>query len=174
MTWTPEQTEFAIKHWRDGKSAATVAEMMNAAFGTKLSRNAVIGRLNRLGHQRAAPALSVKTGRRSNYLAFVEKGRAAMAKKRAEAKAVKWQAQDITKVEKPKPTPAPVIIADVSFARPWMERGSGQCAYPLGERYAVISCCAPTAETYCKAHRAMMGGTRHPWSPKDHRKAARA
>ena len=165
MTWTPEQTEFAIKHWRDGKSAATVAQMMNAGFGTKLSRNAVIGRLNRLGHQRAAPAgMRMTTVVKSLCKAF--------AIRRAKVKQ-QWT-PTVREVEKPKPAPAPVIVADVSFARPWMERGSGQCAFPLGERYAVMSCCAPTAETYCKAHRAMMGGTREPWSPKDHRKAARA
>ena len=163
MTWTPEQTAFAIKHWNEGKSAARVAQIMNETFGTELTRSAIIGRVGRLGHQRAAPA-----GLR---MATVVKLVQAKAIRRAKVKQ-QWT-PTVREVEKPKPTPAPVIVADVSFARPWMERGSGQCAFPLGERYAVLSCCAPTAEAYCKAHRAMMGGTREPWSPKDHRKAGR-
>ena len=164
MTWTPEQTAFAIKHWNQGKSAAMVAQIMNETFGTELTRSAIIGRVGRLGHQRAAPAAL-----RSSTVVKLAKAKAIRKHKVKE----QWT-PTVREVEKPKPAPAPVIVADVSFARPWMERGSGQCAFPLGERYAVLSCCAPTAETYCKAHRAMMGGTREPWSPKDHRKAGRA
>lgn len=164
MTWTPEQTAFAIKHWNQGKSAAMVAQIMNETFGTELTRSAIIGRVGRLGHQRAAPAAL-----RSSTVVKLAKAKAIRKHKVKE----QWT-PTVREVEKPKPVSAPVIIADVSFARPWMERGSGQCAFPLGERYAVLSCCAPTAETYCKAHRAMMGGTREPWSPKDHRKAGRA
>lgn len=164
MTWTPEQTAFAIKHWNQGKSAAMVAQIMNETFGTELTRSAIIGRVGRLGHQRAAPAAL-----RSSTVVKLAKAKAIRKHKVKE----QWT-PTVREVEKPKPVSAPVIVADVSFARPWMERGSGQCAFPLGERYAVLSCCAPTAETYCKAHRAMMGGTREPWSPKDHRKAGRA
>ena len=164
MTWTPEQTAFAIKHWNQGKSAAMVAQIMNETFGTELTRSAIIGRVGRLGHQRAAPAAL-----RSSTVVKLAKAKAIRKHKVKE----QWT-PTVREVEKPKPVSAPVIIADVSFARPWMERGSGQCAFPLGERYAVLSCCAPTAETYCKAHRAMMGGTREPWSPKDHRKSGRA
>lgn len=164
MTWTPEQTAFAIKHWNQGKSAAMVAQIMNETFGTELTRSAITGRVGRLGHQRAAPA-----GLRSSTVVKLAKAKAIRKHKVKE----QWT-PTVREVEKPKPVSAPVIIADVSFARPWMERGSGQCAFPLGERYAVLSCCAPTAETYCKSHRAMMGGTREPWSPKDHRKAGRA
>ena len=164
MTWTPEQTAFAIKHWNEGKSAAMVAQIMNETFGIELTRSAIIGRVGRLGHQRAAPAAL-----RSSTVVKLAKAKAIRKHKVKE----QWT-PTVREVEKPKPTPAPVIVADVSFARPWMERGPGQCAFPLGERYAVMSCCAPTAETYCKAHRAMMGGNREPWSPKDHRKAGRA
>lgn len=164
MTWTPEQTALAIKHWNQGKSAAMVAQIMNETFGTELTRSAIIGRVGRLGHQRAAPAAL-----RSSTVVKLAKAKAIRKHKVKE----QWT-PTVREVEKPKPVSAPVIVADVSFARPWMERGSGQCAFPLGERYAVLSCCAPTAETYCKAHRAMMGGTREPWSPKDHRKAGRA
>lgn len=165
MTWTPEQTAFAIKHWNQGKSAAMVAQIMNETFGTELTRSAIIGRVGRLGHQRAAPAAL-----RSSTVVKLAKAKAIRKHKVKE----QWT-PTVREVEKPKPAPAPVIVADVSFARPWMERKAyGECAFPLGERHSVLSCCAPTDETYCKAHRAIMGGTRKPWSPKDHRNVARA
>lgn len=46
--------------------------------------------------------------------------------------------------------------------RPWAERGFGQCAYPLGEKGAVQSCCNPVGSgtamqaRYCPPHYAVM------------------
>lgn len=47
-------------------------------------------------------------------------------------------------------------------ARPWRTRVFGECAYPYGGRYHVMSCCAPTWEgtSYCEAHAALCGGYR--------------
>ena len=161
--WTPAESDYAIKHWQDGKSANRIAVMMNAAFGTSRSRNSVIGRLNRLGLARAAPS-----GPRESTL-FRKAARAACRAPRVN------KTPTARKLSPPKPLPAPVVIlADVSFARPWLERGPRQCAFPLGERHAVMCCCFPTEETYCEAHRKAMGGTRRAWSPKDHRNVARA
>lgn len=158
--WTPAETEYAIKHWLEGKSANAVAEMLNIAFRTRRSRNSVIGRLNRLGHARAAPS-----GPRQSTLERKAARHVARVKKAPVAR----------KLSPPKPLPPrPPILADVSFARPWLERERGQCAFPLGERGAVMSCCFPTEETYCAAHRQAMGGKRKPWTDKDHRNVERA
>lgn len=53
-------------------------------------------------------------------------------------------------------------------ARPWLTRQPGECAFPFGERGSVMSCCAPTEETYCPAHRKAMGGARKAWVSTDH------
>ena len=171
LSWTPELTEFAIKHWRDGKSANMVASMMTAAFGTHFSRNAVIGRINRLGENRPAPAAPKMT------VADQRARRKAAREANAPKRLFREQFAETVRVAKaPKPEPTPAVIADLSFARPWLERGPGQCAFPIGQRYEVQSCCAPiaNADSYCEAHRTIMGGKRHPWSPKDHRNVARS
>ena len=160
--WNENETEYAMKHWREGKSAAEVARLLNAAFGTNRTRNSVIGKVFRLGESRPEPAKARKPRKTRSGVVRVR-----MAKVRPVPK--------VRVLLPPKPLPAPpVILADVSYARPWMERGPRQCAFPIGERYAVMSCCFPTDETYCAAHREAMGGTRKPWSPKDHRNVARA
>lgn len=155
--WTTEHTEFAIKLWKEGHSANAVARALTREFGVHRSRNAVIGRLNRLGHARPAPTspATYKPAKPKRALNVLLK-------------------RPTIKVERePKPTRAPVVIADVSNAKPWTERGFGECAFPLGEKGAVMSCCAPTAETYCPAHRVVMGGKRVAWSPKDMRRIER-
>lgn len=45
MTWTEERVELLRKLWREGRSAAQVA----AALGSDTTRNAVIGKIHRLG-----------------------------------------------------------------------------------------------------------------------------
>lgn len=139
--WSATETEYAIKHWRDGKSAGAVAKLLNNAFGTSRTRNSVIGRVYRLGEGRPESPNTRKTSSR------VVMARIAKAK----------PVSRVRVFSPPKPLPAPaVILADVSFARPWLERERGQCAFPLGEKGAIMSCCFPTDETYCTAHRQAM------------------
>lgn len=158
--WTFAETEYAIKRWKDGEPANHIAVMLNRTFGTSRSRNSVIGRLNRLGHARAAPS-----GPRQSTLERKAARHVARVNKTPVAR----------KLSPPKRLPVlPPILADVSFARPWLERERGQCAFPLGERGAVMSCCFPTDETYCAAHRQAMRGKRKPWTDKDHRNVAQA
>lgn len=157
--WTSTEIEYAMKHWREGKSAAQVARLLNAAFGTDRTRNSVIGKVHRLGESRPEQAKARSTTSR------VVMARVAKVK----------PVPKVRVFSPPKPLPAPaVILADVSFARPWLERERGQCAFPLGEKGAVMSCCFPTEETYCTAHRQAMGGKRKAWTDKDYRNVARA
>lgn len=161
--WSAVETEYAVKHWRDGKSANEVARLLNNAFGTKRTRNSVIGRIHRLGEGRPEPIGGrAVNAPRTKIVRLVK----AIAKAKPGPKPL----------SPPKPLPAPVaILADVSFARPWLTRAkSGECHFLLGERHAYLSCCFPTDETYCAAHRAAMGGQRKAWSEKDHRNVARA
>jgi GcrA cell cycle regulator len=48
MGWTDERIEELKKLWAEGKSASIVAEEMNKMFGTKLTRNSIIGKIHRL------------------------------------------------------------------------------------------------------------------------------
>jgi GcrA cell cycle regulator len=48
--WTDEITNMAIAGHRDGISRSVIARLINAEHGTRFTRNAVIGKLNRLGY----------------------------------------------------------------------------------------------------------------------------
>ena len=160
--WSAVETEYAVKHWREGKSAGEVAKLLNNAFGTQRTRNSVIGRVHRLGEGRPEPV-----GGRA-----VHNSRTEIVRR---AKAVANAKPGPRLMSPPKPLPEPVVIlADVSYARPWLTRAQrGECHFLLGPREAYLSCCFPTDETYCAPHREVMGGQRKAWSPKDYRNMGR-
>lgn len=49
MTWTEELIAEAIEHWSDGLSAGLIALRINTKHKTGFSRNAIIGKLHRMG-----------------------------------------------------------------------------------------------------------------------------
>ena len=155
----PEPLAMLRELWAAGVTVSEIGAKMSATFGQKISRNAVVGKAHRIG-------LAFEFPRASHTNVETNRVRLKMA---AREKRIKRERIEQAKIER-----ETVILADVSFARPWIERESGQCAFPLGKRYEVMSCCFPTDETYCKAHRQVMGGERKPWSPRDHRNVARA
>lgn len=135
--------------WSEGVPASAMATRIAAATGFKVTSNAVIGKVHRLGLHKEFP-----------------RGNCGGAEAQRVTGAIKSRAKQM-KAGRKLPPSAP-IVADVSNARPWLERERGQCAFPLGGRGAVMSCCFPTEETYCPAHRQAMGGYRKPWTGKDH------
>jgi hypothetical protein len=128
--WTPERDTELEQLWRTGLSASKIAKAVGC------TRSAVLGRLRRLG--------------------FTEDVRNPSARNKEPRR---------PKVED-KPTRRPAtLIEPISWEalpnttpRPWIERGLGECAFPLGDSPSGIqSCCAPTGGlTYCKAHGRMM------------------
>lgn len=75
-TWGGERDRFLREHYLDGKSAREIAGLVNKKFGLSVSRNAVIGRVARLGISRQkarkggtptswAPEVGTKTTPRS-------------------------------------------------------------------------------------------------------------
>lgn len=65
---------------------------------------------------------------------------------------------------KPRPPVTTVIWDKTELSRPFMERSKGECAWPLGERGDIHSCCQPTltGDSYCEHHRLLAGGMRVP------------
>jgi hypothetical protein len=155
----PGVLEMLRSLWIAEVSVREMGAKMTDHFGVKITANSVIGKVHRSGLAKEFPR-STKGNCETNRL------RATLAAREKKAKRDRIQT---AKVER-----ETVILADVSFARPWIERESGQCAFPLGKRYEVMSCCFPTDETYCKAHRQAMGGRRKAWVSKDYGKSARA
>jgi GcrA cell cycle regulator len=66
MAWNEERTEQCVKLWNEGYSASQVAKMI----GGRVSRNAVIGKLHRLGKKRDAPYRNYRPGSRNTGLNF--------------------------------------------------------------------------------------------------------
>lgn len=167
MSWTDERVEDLKRLWADGLSASIIAKQLG---GT--TRNAVLGKVWRLGiagRDLPSPAMRVRTGaaakspRAREDHVWREGGKPKTAKAK---KAPKPRLNNLVGVNtarrarSPQGSEAvelPRLLVDASFARPWIERGPGQCAYPIsGEGADTFSCCAPTAATYCKAHAAVM------------------
>lgn len=136
--WTDERVELLSKLWREGLSCSQIAAQMG-----NLTRNAVIGKVHRLG----LPGCAKPSAPRTTPRAPVIKRTSGLGGGTKVSRAVTHP--------KPLPTfraPAMEIVTD---AKPWMERKRFQCAFPVsGEGAEVMSCCAPVWETrnYCQAH----------------------
>lgn len=162
MSWTDDRTETAKRLHREGYSATQIAKQLGG-----LTRNAVIGKLTRLG-------LSRRDSPREPSKSAVHPVRIVASKPTPEqggstplaARAKRL----IVIVERAAPEPGeprhPRHDADLSLfdgpgGRPWTERRFGECAWPVGGDGAdVRSCCAPVAvdamgepaSAYCGPH----------------------
>jgi GcrA cell cycle regulator len=64
--WTDQRTDLVKRRWADGLSASQIAKEVNATPGPKVSRNAVIGKVHRLGLSgRASPSRPRRAERRT-------------------------------------------------------------------------------------------------------------
>ena len=63
-TWTPERTALLIQLFKEGLSAAQIAAQINARLGGNITRNAVIGKLYRLGLSGRGRPASISRPRR--------------------------------------------------------------------------------------------------------------
>lgn len=131
--------------WIEGVPVREIARRISAKQSLTVTHCAVIGKVHRLGLAKEFPR-SVGGDRETQ---------AQSSKLACRAKSAKRPAKGTP--YKPEP-----ILADVTNARPWLTREKGECAFPLGERGAILSCCAPTEGTYCPAHRQAMGGVQKP------------
>jgi hypothetical protein len=106
---------------------ASASEVARELGGT-LSRSAVCGKAMRLGLSHTPRYVNVR-----NVVHNIE------ARKRD-----------------PGPRALPKVERTFPLARPWIERGPRQCAFPIGQGGDLHSCCAPTERTYCVECEAVM------------------
>lgn len=166
--WTDERIDLTKRLWIEGKSATQIAMILNCG----MSRNAVIGKIHRLGlsqHGRAPCAapppdvrkrtFSIPKVKRSHVRppkpgpqnkpavilgAYQTSTPGLQAERTAEGRAVNARVARGGDVESPN-------------ARPWMDaRKLNECNWPIGERGAILSCCNPVkARGWCAGHLAM-------------------
>lgn len=141
MSWTDEEYETVRVMWFAGASASEVARVI----GRGKSRNAVIGIVHRRGWIRQTPQKPAASPR-------VQRAKVPKTGTRGTISVLRVTPPPADKV---KPT-TPKRGQDFSLARPWQTRKFGECAFPVGERGDLRSCCRPTTRTYCPACEAVM------------------
>jgi GcrA cell cycle regulator len=126
MNWTPEQTERLKGLWASGMSARECAELLG------VTRNAVIGRVNRIG----MPPRERKTTIKST--AALKPARRHPFASTAPIKAL------------PPLATGPVEPLNIAF----LELGPGQCRFAYGEHAPFTFCGQPQRDesSYCTAH----------------------
>lgn len=133
--WTPEREE-KLRGWRaEGLSGVDIAKL----FGWQVTRRAVAAKCWRMGLE---PVLS-NSG----------KPKAAKVSSFAAVNIMRKAATPVgNDYDNMKPDTAP------AGAKPWLQRGFGECAYPVGGLGAdTLSCCLPVAvKAYCASHAAAM------------------
>lgn len=184
--WTDERAEMARALWLEGKSATEITAILRGG----LTRNAVIGKLHRMGltrESRPAGAVPLQTGRK------------AKARRTLSPKALRPLPVD----HKPRVAKPPLTAAERSWqtpvstptiqreqrahgqtalqfveggagvespnARPFLEATRG-CKWPIGPAGATLYCCNPLAggagigRAYCLGHSAVAVDAKQPAS----------
>jgi GcrA cell cycle regulator len=133
--WTPERIEKLKKLQRDGLSCSVIA----ARLGCGLTRNAVIGKLSRLGLSRGIPPTVRKkiTPRRPHP------GNPSIPRQ--------TKASPLYGPHEPIPLPAETDIPRIAFA----DLAPSQCRWVVGDPKPTAMCCGDETipgKPYCKAH----------------------
>jgi GcrA cell cycle regulator len=151
--WPEAQTELLKTLWAEGKSGTEIAAAIADQFGTRLSRNSVIGKVHRL--KLPARPKEVVT------IAQKRSGRKA-AKRLAKPKPAKRVTLPPLPINRPEiAADAPPPRAAAFVALPGTTPKSltdlavrGECRWPIGENPTLFCGCA-TDGVYCTAHAAM-------------------
>lgn len=161
--WSPERVEAAVSLWRAGRSASEVAR----ALGGGVTRNAVLGKLLRMGELKrseqkpAEPRCTKPPG--TNQYGEPKCPRADRTPSQKvgprEAAIVGRVAADVAARRAENKTPAAPI--NVTHARTFIQLKNGQCKWPLDMSVHVLAtgqslfCGAPVRDiecVYCAAH----------------------
>jgi len=143
--WTEARVARLKQLWTDGLSASGVARALGG-----VSRSAVLGKLLRLGLLKTRKPASAPRGLDleggSDEAKLAAAFRLHRSRPRREPPPTPWRADAF----QPLAGSAP---------RPWLSRGPGECAFPVGgEGEGTLSCCARTrgAGAYCPHHHAIV------------------
>lgn len=134
QAWAPADTEIAVRLWKEGKSAREIGRRLSR------TRNAIIGKIHRLGLCRKDQAKTTHT----------------IAGKIGQKKRAKIMSVVSPTKDKRPPRPMTGVGNHSVCARPWETRGPHECAFPLTKPDGVYSCCISTDGVYCERHQRIM------------------
>lgn len=147
--WTDEKIETMKRLWAEGKSTSMIAREMTTP-DHPLTRNAIIGKLHRLGVSGGRPAYEVK--------------RTVVKKRRRQSPRPSVRKSPDRFVQKPSawaPPPKPLEPAPEGGVH-LLEVQSGQCRWPMGDPRDLDSFrfCGATSEVnnYCMHHHRISRG----------------
>jgi GcrA cell cycle regulator len=133
MSWTDERVEQLKQHWLEGKSASQIANLL----GHGLTRNAVIGKVHRLGlaGRAKAPGLGVSHPRQSAPQHRVHRVAASRSPSVAPhmtrgATALAIAPQPLTE---PEPQTFESVVLPMSLRVTIVELKEAMCRWPLGD-----------------------------------------
>ena len=168
ILWAQEATDMLIEHYKTGVTASASARIINAKFGTQYTRNAVIGRRDRVGlsganriQSRPARDPLIKAAidaerrrKRAERIAKLEREQQSLKRKK-EIAALKQAEAYAAKLD----AIAPIRPYAKSTADAIMSLAFKSCRYPIGAVGAddFHFCCQPRDEgsSYCTDHRAI-------------------
>lgn len=146
--WTDERTNTLKKLWAEGNSCSVIARQLGG-----ITRNAVIGKIHRLGLSGHV------TTQRKKQAPWFRRARKAKAVRAGIARAKTWR--EIAKSLPQHPLPPPTV-ADVARVQ-LLDLESHHCRWPVGEpTQGFCGCTAVPSLPYCaghahRAYRAPMG-----------------
>ena len=147
MSWTDERIETLKTMWEAGQTASQIAEALGG-----ISRNAVIGKVHRLGLSgRAAPSQPARTVAATFRTARPRPAPAAPAQQPSAPR--RLEAVQPKPVEPAAPVPAP--IPDLPGTATVMTLGAHMCKWPIGDPSSrEFSFCGRRASegVYCVEH----------------------
>ena len=115
--WTEDRVGALKKLWLEGQSASQIAKQL----GGGVTRNAVIGKVHRLGLSgRAAPSQPARTTFRAPRPRPAQPTQAPSAPRRIEA-------------VQPRPAPVPAPMPDLPGTATVMTLGAHMCKWPIGD-----------------------------------------
>lgn len=166
--WQQEATDLLIEHYKTGVTASASAKLINAKFGTQYTRNAIIGKRDRVGLGRANPIQSQMMRdplAKAALDAERRRKRAERLAKLEQAERSKQRQREIQRLREAEALAAKIdAVAPVKpFAKSTtdaiMSLKFRSCRYPIGGVGAddFHFCCEPQAEnsSYCATHKAI-------------------
>ena len=150
--WPEAQTELLKTLWAEGKSGTEIAAAIADQFGTRLSRNSVIGKVHRLKLPER-PRSVTRAQRQSGQRA------AKRLTKPKPAKRVTLPPLPINRPEiaadAPPPRAAAFMALPGTTPTPLVDLAArGECRWPIGENPTLFCGCAADG-LYCATHTAM-------------------
>ncbi|MDX2264162.1 MAG: GcrA family cell cycle regulator [Hyphomicrobiales bacterium] len=157
MSWTDERVEVLKKLWTDGLSASQIA----GRIGGGVTRNAVIGKVHRLGLAGRATTSRMRSARpRARILPFPQRAPAVQYRTQGSA-ALKALLAPEYKAEVhvlPLPTPEDLAVA-VGERIALLELKECMCRWPIGdpqdEQFRFCGRKTAAGATYCEHHSAI-------------------